>query len=226
MLTLLTATGARPDAWAICEKLMAAQDYSGPVRWVIVDDGPESQPITFSREGWGMVVIRPTPHWQPGQNTQARNLLAGLAAIWPFENVVICEDDDFYASDWLSTVAEKLAHAELVGEPRARYYNVSLRRGRQLKNESHASLCSTAMRGSALEQFRKICARSPKFIDIELWRSVKSKYLFEGQRVTGIKGLPGRGGIGMGHRDDFAGQADPDGELLRSWVGDASRFYL
>lgn len=226
MLTLLTATGARPEAWAICEQLMAAQDYAGPVRWVIVDDGEEAQPITFSREGWELVVIRPEPFWQPGQNTQARNLRAGLAVIESHEHVVVIEDDDHVASDWLSFVAMNLAIAELVGEPRARYYNLALRRGRQLKNENHASLCSTAMRGSALSEFRKICARSPKFIDIELWGSVKSKFLFEGKRVTGIKGMPGRGGIGMGHRDDFTGQADPNGDLLRSWVGDAARFYL
>ena len=30
MLTLLTATGARPEAWAICERLMLRQDYAGP----------------------------------------------------------------------------------------------------------------------------------------------------------------------------------------------------
>lgn len=74
MLTLLTATGARPQAWAICERLMMAQDYSGPVRWVIVDDGKEAQPVTFERDGWTLEVIRPAPYWRQGQNTQARNL--------------------------------------------------------------------------------------------------------------------------------------------------------
>ena len=51
MLTLLTATGARPEAWAICEQLMARQTYAGPVRWVIVDDGPVAQPVAFQRAG-------------------------------------------------------------------------------------------------------------------------------------------------------------------------------
>ena len=63
MLHLLTATGARPQAWAICERLMAAQDYAGPVTWIIVDDGPEPQPVTFERAGWRLVVIRPAPLW-------------------------------------------------------------------------------------------------------------------------------------------------------------------
>lgn len=69
MLTLVTATGARPEAWALCERWMLRQTFAGPVRWVIVDDGPEPQPITFRRAGWELVLIRPAPFWRPGQNT-------------------------------------------------------------------------------------------------------------------------------------------------------------
>ena len=139
MLTLLTATGARPAAWALCERWMARQDYAGPIRWIIVDDGPEPQPVTFQRKGWQLVLVRPSPHWAPGQNTQARNLLKGLAAVGPDERLVIIEDDDWYAPDWLTTVAAELEHAELVGEHRARYYNVEQRRGRQLANTGPVS---------------------------------------------------------------------------------------
>jgi hypothetical protein len=220
MLTLLTATGARPEAWARCERLMARQTYVGPVRWVIVDDGPEPQPVTFQRDGWALEVIRPTPHWQPGQNTQARNLRAGLARIGAGERVAIIEDDDHYTADWLETVAAELGRAELVGEPRARYYNIPRRIGRQLSNTHHASLCATAMRGRALALFRGVCQTGQTFLDIELWRRAPDKRLFPGHRVVGLKGLPGRGGIGMGHADGFSGTADPTGALLHEWVGD------
>lgn len=219
MLTLLTATGARPTAWALCERWMARQDYTGPVRWIIVDDGPEPQPVAFRREGWQLVLVRPSPHWAPGQNTQARNLLKGLAAVDPADCLAIIEDDDWYAPDWLSAVAAELQHAELVGEHRARYYNVQQRCGRQLVNTGHASLCSTAMRGSALQDFTDACRARPKFIDLELWRRARGRRLFGGHRVVGIKGLPGRGGIGMGHDPEFSGEADPDGVLLREWIG-------
>lgn len=225
MLTLLTATGARPAAWALCERWMARQAYAGPVRWVIVDDGPQPQPVTFRRDGWQLVVVRPSPHWAPGQNTQARNLLKGLAAVGADERLAIIEDDDWYAPDWLTTVDRELDRAELVGEHRARYYNVQQRRGRQLANTGHASLCSTAMRGSALQDFADACRARPKFIDLELWRRARGRHLFGGHRVVGIKGLPGRGGIGMGHDAAFNGQADPDGALLRSWVGSDAEAY-
>jgi len=225
VLHLLTATGARPEAWAICERLMAAQDYAGPVTWIIVDDGPEPQPVTFKRDGWQLVVIRPAPLWQPGQNTQARNLLKGLEAVDAGARLVIIEDDDWYRADWLTHVDAQLDRAELVGECQARYYNIALRRGRQLSNNAHASLCSTAMRGGALETFRHVCRRAQKFIDIDLWRRHKPAHLFTGGRVVGIKGLPGRGGIGMGHRDDFKGTDDPDLALLRQWIGDDAELY-
>lgn len=225
MLTLLTATGARPQAWAICEQLMARQDYAGQVRWLVVDDGPEPQPVTFQREGWEVKVIRPTRCWRPGQNTQARNLLQGLAHCSARDRVVVIEDDDWYAPDWLSHVAAQLEQAELVGESHARYYNIALRMGRQLNNAGHASLCSTALRGRAIDALRKACQSAPQFIDMRLWRRFQGGHLFGGHRVVGMKGLPGRAGIGIGHNAKFSGTADPDGSLLREWIGADARLY-
>lgn len=226
MIQLLTATGARPEAFALCQKWAARQDYAGKVLWVIVDDGPDPQKLERMPSNWLQVVVRPSPHWQPGQNTQARNLLAGLNAIDPAHPMAIFEDDDWYAPDWLTHIAAQLERAELVGEIRARYYNAATRQGRQLNNATHSSLCSTAMRGSAIETFRQSCKRAPKFIDLDLWKRHRNKKVFDGHRVVGIKGMPGRGGIGMGHQEAFKGQHDPDGALLRQWIGDDAEHYL
>ncbi len=226
MLTLLTATGCRPAAFALLERMMLAQTYAGPVRWVIVDDGEQPQPVTFEREGWTLDIVRPEPFWRPGANTQARNLLAGLESIHRSARLLIIEDDDHYASDWLETCNEMLDRATLVGEIRARYYNVPSRVARQLNNTQHASLCATAMRDGAIEAFRRVCRPGCQFIDIELWRAYRDRLLFTGNRVVGIKGLPGRGGIGMGHRSGFNGTKDPDGSILRQWVGQHAEWYL
>ena len=225
MLTLLTATGARPEAWAICERLMMRQTYTGPVHWIIVDDGPDAHPQPLAQDHWDVSVLRPHPRWQPGQNTQARNLLAGLSIVPRNARLVIIEDDDHYATDWLETVDHELDKAELVGEFKARYYNVATKRARQL-NTQHASLCGTAMRGAAIDTFRWACDRHAKFIDLELWRKHRSRHLFGGHRVVGIKGMPGRGGIGMGHAKDFNGDPDPNGAILREWIGDDAALYL
>jgi hypothetical protein len=151
-------------------------------------------------------------------------MLAGLAAIEPGAALVCIEDDDWYARDWLAHVAAELRHDELVGETHARYYNVATRVGRQLTNAEHSSLCSTAVRGSALGALRDACRTGARWIDIDLWK--RGGHLFGGHRVVGIKGLPGRGGIGMGHDRAFRGQADPDGRLLREWIGGDADAYL
>lgn len=205
---------------------MMKQDYNGPVRWVIVDDGKEKQLINFSRDNWTLEIVWPEHVWSPGMNTQAANMLAGLERISDNERLVIIEDDDHYASDWLSHVAKQLDKAELVGETHARYYNVHRKVGKCLTNTQHSSLCSTAMRDAGIKRFREVCVPGVKFIDLNLWRSNAHKYLFSGHRVTGIKGLPGREGIGMGHKDKFNGVSDNTGTMLYSWVGADAGAYL
>ena len=205
---------------------MARQTYQGPVRWVIVDDGAEAQPITFKRDGWTLDVVRPQPYWKAGQNTQARNLIAGLDVISSSDRLVVIEDDDWYSPDWLEHVDKLLTANVLIGERRARYYNVAKSIGRQLANDAHASLCATAMTGSAIDDFRKVCRENHKFIDMQLWRMHQPRKLFDGHRVVGIKGLPGRGGIGMGHSKEFRGTADSSRRILREWIGEDAAAYL
>lgn len=227
MLTLLTTTGARPEAWALCVRWMSLQTYRGPVRWVVIDDGPQASPTTDFPRAWTIDVLRPAPLWAPGQNTQARNLQAGLGVIDDSEKLVIIEDDDYYGPRWLEHVAQWLDHHDVVGECRARYYNVKARVAHEHKNVEHSSLCSTAMKGPGTAAFRAACASKEQFIDLELWRTARKKALYESHQVIGIKGLPGRAGIGVGHRGSFKGTHDPMGYLLRAWVGEhAAPHYL
>lgn len=224
-LTLLTTTGARPKAWQICQELMRRQDYPGHVEWIVVDDGPEPQSITFKRSGWVVRVIRPMPCWAPGQNTQARNLRAGLAAIAPTARVAIIEDDDYYAPGWLDKMDMALLGHELVGEERARYYNMATHRYRQLQNVRHASLAATALRGQALRSLYDAAQDGTKFIDLRLWRDHRDgSKLLGGHAMIGVKGLPGRPGIGIGHQEQF-GEPDRDGMVMRAWFGAGADLY-
>lgn len=200
---------------------MARQNYAGPVRWVVVDDGPVAQPVAFQRAGWALEVVRPQPYWEAGQNTQARNLLAGLEVIGPDARLVVIEDDDWYAPGWLANVAGWLESADLVGETRARYFNVATGRGRLLGNAEHASLCSTAMKGPALAAFRASVARKDRFIDMDLWRTFDGSKLLHDSRLTvGIKGVSGRGGIGCGHDRTFGQKMN-----LRDLIGEDAVIY-
>lgn len=198
MITALTPTGARPEAFAACVEYMRAQTVSA--RWVIVDDGPEPMP-TPQIDGWEIVHLRPDPLWQPGQNTQARNLLHGMP--YCTGRVAVIEDDDAYSPDWLATCDRWLDSADLVGECMSLYRHRDTGRETHCSNKSHASLCSTAMKGDALSVFAEVCRSGTKFIDIRLWAAksiTKALHKPAPRRVTGIKGWPGREGIGIGHR--------------------------
>jgi hypothetical protein len=216
---------------------MTAQTYPGPVRWIVVDDvhPPEVIPSAL-RPGWHVVAVRPRPAWQPGEITHGRNLLAGLEHVDPADPVVFVEDDDWYAPAWLSIVAAASERADLVGETHAHYYHVGTRRWLQYQNDTHASLCATAMRGEAISVFRDVVrVRSRLFpdsvrqcFDGTVWREYPGpKCLFAGQHVVGMKGVPGRrGGIGVGHKEGFGRHADPNGLKLRELLGADADAYL
>lgn len=225
MLHVLTPTGARPEAWALCCRWMQGQSYAGGVRWVIVDDGPEpaAEPAGLA-PGWTVELIRPPRRWHPGQNTQLPNLRLGLEAIPGSARLAIIEDDEHYAPGWLERCAAELELAEQVGQQLSRKYNIRTRRAKELLHPWRASLCATAVRGDALRRLRRIVHAGTRIIDGVLWRPAVGR-LFDGCYVTGMKALPGRGGIDSGHRPKFGDVADPDLALLRSWLGPDATHY-
>ncbi|ODM46150.1 hypothetical protein A9320_26880 [Ruegeria sp. PBVC088] len=197
MITALTPTGARPEAFAACVAQMAAQTVTA--RWVIVDDGPEPMP-TPQIPGWEILHLRPDPCWQPGQNTLARNILHGLP--YCSGRIAVIEDDDAYADWWLVDCDHRLDLAELVGESHSLYINRLTGARRDMGNDRHASLCSTALRGRAIEALAECCRTGATGIDLRLWRHfgfAKRLWRPEPRGVTGIKSWPGRPGIGVGH---------------------------
>lgn len=218
-MQVLTPTGARPEAWALCMRWMARQTYTGPVRWVIVDDGATPQEVPPARPGWTIEVLRPQPYWMPGQNTQLRNLRAGLDLIDDREPLVVVEDDDHFAPGWLDQVHSELHHGDIVGQRLCRKYSLATQRARELVHPFRASLCATGLRGPGITRLRRIVRQGPRLIDGVLWRPGLGR-LFDGCFVVGMKCLPGRAGIDSGHRPRFGEIADHDGSLLRRWIGD------
>lgn len=215
-------TGERPEAFELCKLWMAHQDYTGEVKWVIVDDGREPQSLHGLRDDWLVCYIRRQPYWQPGQNTQHLNILSGLNHVLADDRLLVIEDDDYYGPGYLSACDVWLNTHDLVGEGFARYFNLKTSVYKQHDNSTRASLCSTGMKGKALELFGRITQEGHKFIDTKLWkRFVGDKQIYPAQHVVGVKGLPGREGIGAGHRMD--GPRDP--LKLQHWIGDDWKHY-
>ena len=217
MFKILTTTGGRPEAWELCKRWMRAQTRK-PDAWIIVDDCPEASNMNGIEVP--TIIIRATPYWRAGDNTQGRNLLAGLEHVNRGDRLAIIEDDDYYAPGYLKAVEGWFIGGDLVGEANSLYYHVGTRQYKMCNNFAHASLCSTAMQGSVLATFKRQCESKHKFIDIHLWRECRArKFLARTRYTVGIKGLPGRAGIGSGHR--LTGQYKP----LDRIIGDDARFY-
>lgn len=218
MLYLLTPTGGRPEGMTLLASALLAQTYAGPAKWIVVDD---CDPTTEIPAMGRIEVVQCRPHWrwEPGMNTQAACMAAGLSLVPADATLIVLEDDDCYLPDHIATVLAALERAELAGEKVARYYNVATGRYKEIPSERHASLASTACRGASLALLREVCAAGSRRIDMDLWHRFNGpKRLLATGNVVGIKGLPGRGGIGVGHLADF-GHPDQSGCVLVDWVG-------
>ena len=220
----LTPTGNRPEGIALLGEYLNTQTYQGPLTWIIVDDCNPATDIPTVRDGITIEVIRPSWRWKPGDNTQAASLRAGLEVIPNEARLVILEDDDIYLPTHLENIFNALESFDLVGERVTRYYNVATGRHRVLPGAFHASLSTTGVGSGALTALRDACAAAKTGIDVRLWRGYQGpKQLLDTANVVGIKGLPGRPGIGVGHRRNF-GYPD-EGGMLRQWVGDYADNY-
>lgn len=224
-VTVLTCTGGRPEAFALCELYMARQTRQD-FHWIVVDDVEEPTACTM-----GQTVIRREPFWTPGKrNTLLQNFIVGLEAVTDDGVVVVVEDDDWYAPDWIEFIA-KMPRQEkpLVGEGWTIYYHVGFRCFRRNHNSRHASLCATAFRTELIPKIIKMATSSGRpFIDLELFKGMPElARVIDGNRVVGIKGLPGRPGTTKAHATMQTRHEafDPGLVRLREWIGDDANRY-
>jgi hypothetical protein len=208
MIALITPTGVRADQFILCAKWMQRQDYKESVLWIIVDDGVL---ITTNcvqpgfRDNWEIVKVYPKPSWNKNSNTQGRNIGAGIETLLNNKNidqikaVFIIEDDDYYRANYLTEMMKRFGTYWLIGETNTIYYNVQWRQHCDNNNRQHSSLFQTAFTCDSIRLL--LTCLNQKFIDADLWARATNKYLFHaGTLSVGIKGMPGREGIGAGHR--------------------------
>lgn len=224
-ISIITPTGDRPEALQLLAEYIARQTYTGPLQWVIVDDGHTPfRPQTLPR---GEIVYH--PRREPGVpgGSLNRNLILGLR-LAKHRKIVIMEDDDWYAPSYVDTYAELLDHHSLVGESRARYYNVRDRAWYLPGNTQHASLAQTGFRRELIPLIDDCCRQGTPFIDLHIWkRPVDDKHMIHNHGLcVGIKGMPGRRGLGQGgHQTGSRYTRDPHLVQLRAWVGhDVDRY--
>lgn len=226
MIVLITPTGARQDQFKLCARFMKRQTYSGDVIWIIIDDAHPKTTDNVQedfREKWTVLKLYPTPRWT-GQNTQARNIKAGIDFVKkniPYhliEAIFIIEDDDYYRDIYLERMMANKKTYFAFGEVKTIYYNVQWRRYNHNNNLQHSSLFQTAFTTDIIPVFETCFGH--KFIDAAFWMKAPNKNLFfENYLAIGIKGMPGRGGIGAGHKLSMATNVDIQLKYLNKLIG-------
>lgn len=244
MIVLITPTGGREEQFKLCLNWMKRQTYTGRVLWIVVDDcNPKttnSLNLNF-RDNWTIVKKYPRPVWREGDNTQGRNLhyavnvIKALPKGW-IEGIFIIEDDDYYKPTYLEEMLKQLKGFDIAGQSNSIYYNVYTRVYKVHKNgdssSKHASLFETCFSVNVLSLFEECL--NQKWIDVAFWKTGKeqgkSLNLFTNlQLAVGIKGMPGRHGIGIGHKlgMGFTGSKDTvDLSMLKTFVGEDYKYYV
>lgn len=232
MITLITPTGDRPISFNLTIQYIFSQVVDLPIQWIVVDDGKTNQIKEVLnnnktvKDRFDFDYIK-RPASQEGPKSLANNLLEALPLV-KGNYVSIIEDDDWYSPLYLHDVYSKLSTYEATGSIWQCYYNLRDLTFKVLRNRGSA-LCSTSFRSVHLPLFEetlKDCYRKNfKGIDYTFWESLKKRNthrLIDEKRkylCIGMKALPGRTGIGVGH-EGRSFYADPGGVRLRDWVGE------
>jgi len=225
-ITAITPTGDRPLAFRLCQQWMANQTRR-PDQWIVVDDG--KVPLTPTH---AMTYIRREPQPDDPQHTLNLNLMAALPLITG-DKILIIEDDEYYAPGYVEEMARRLDQAEVVGICRSKYYHVPTGGYSTIGNTTHASLAETAFQASFLPEIKEILSgSSDPYVDMRIWQKAgpRGSVFVDNDKplYLGIKGLPGRGGIGQGHNPAIYGnRKDPaDRAVLKKWVPGDDQVYL
>lgn len=228
-VALITPTGGRPEAWELCQRWMGKQTFKD-WDWFITDD---CLPRMEMKDNLNQIIVYPDWIWKSGQNTQYNNLRLLCQRVKEenrgYEWVFVIEDDEWYREDFLEVVLGN-ARKDIVGEGNARYYSLKTTSCHEHRNVSHACLCRTGFKVEMIDRFLE-CLDEPseKFVDLVLWRKFGAKYgnviMNREPLSVGIKGMPGRGGIGAGHNGHPRYKRDQGLRLLKMWLGADWKYY-
>lgn len=212
-LSVITLTGARPEAFWLCAEYFHRQTIHQnkkiSVEWIVVDDVNDETLSNLSTPNYSIKFVNPTPKWTPdSSNTFVRNLKAALEQV---TGDVVCfmEDDDWYASDYLEWVVanhviDNTGNMAL-GESFSKYYNVYWRKSNEREYKTYAALAQTSFSVGLIPHLLHILDKYKDNHDMHFWLELPEEtfsclYPTIFPHVIGIKGMPGRLGIGRGHK--------------------------
>lgn len=224
-VSIITPTADQPMGIRLLEGYAARQTVQ-PHEWIVADDGIEPASLTAGQ----LHLTR--PRTAEGGASLAGNLLAALERVTG-DVVAVFEHDDWYRPDHIAVqLAQIKAGKKSVGSVTQRYYNVQARKFIVMRNIGSA-LCNTVFTADLIPAMQAACHRAIQRgsygVDRLFWDSLPARHkgVHGTNTVVGIKGLPGRKGLGLGHRPDSrpGWNDDPEMRQLREWIGEDANFY-
>ena len=217
-VTVVTPTGDRPLAFGLLRDHWMNNQTVKPDQWVVVDDG--DVPYDTGKLPGYVEYIRRDPEKKVNGHSIGVNLDAGLLAA-SGDNILIMEDDDWYAPTYIECMVRLLEKDKLAGLWGTNYYHVKIPGYREMGRQTHAALSMTAFRGSFLPQILYSIPGNIS-IDLRIWQNNRG-LLVDGRNKKlqcSIKGLPGRENAGVGKIEKYY-KKDVEYKKLRQWCGDA-----
>ncbi|MHA1225226.1 MAG: glycosyltransferase [Candidatus Hodarchaeales archaeon] len=227
-ITAITPTGDRPLAFALCQQWMRHQTRQ-PDQWIVVDDGKKPMKPSML-----MQYVRREPQPSDPKHTLILNLKKAMPLI-NGDKIMIIEDDEYYAPEYIAKMALGLDRYEVVGIGKSKYYHLPSGGYFKIGNTTHASLAETGFRSSFLPEFKALLDRNNVYLDFDLWKKISKKgrgFIFldddRNPLYVGMKGLPGRTGIGRGHDPTFYKKypQDKDRAVLKKWIPKDYNIYM
>lgn len=223
-VSVITPTADQPTGMALAERYMRRQTMQ-PYEWIVSDDGIRHAQLTM-----GQTHIK-RKRVDEGGASLASNVLSALNLVTG-DVVLIWEHDDWYSKDHISNMIQRLANHKAAGSISQRYYNVRTRQWVTFRNYG-SSLCNTAFTADLIPKMQTAAMRCRAersyCLDRYFWDSIPDslKNIDDSETVIGMKGLPGRAGLGIGHRPSgrHPWKNDADLHKLKELIGDDSAEY-
>lgn len=238
-VTVVTCTGDRPICFSLLEKWMEHQTIQ-PSQWIVVDDGKDQMNCFPNCD-----YIRREPQKSDDKQTLLLNIAESYQHIRG-DIILFFEDDEYYAPTYIEEMRKKLLQFDIAGIGRSKYYHLPGQKWYKHRNMGHASLAQTGFNMNFFENAKSVLSGDP-FYDIRLWRKInrnaenlslpeKQHKLINGRGIifedfdkslyAGMKGLPGRKGIGAGHSDVNYFNQDKDYQVLKQWIPQDYNSYI
>lgn len=218
-ITCITCTGDRIVAFDLCARWMQDQTII-PSQWIVIDDGK----IPMANIPKNCEYIRREPQKNDPLHTMVINLKLALSKVTG-DKIIIIEDDEYYAPEYIKEMSKQLNGYDLVGIGKSKYYNIQAFKYYQHNGKEfsdHASLAQTAFKKSLIPSILGKM-NGDQFLDLRIWQGLKGNahILVDDKEIlyVGMKGLPGRSGIGSGHNPNMEGyKNDNNKTVLKEWI--------